>query len=265
MNHRVTLLPLIVLTAWVAAHVAGAAEPGATPSIEAGQPFAAPSNLTATLADPINIDLKWQDNANNESGYFVEYSPDANNEYFIIEALPPNTTSYRHPNLLPETRFVFRVRPFFGVTSNVAEVTTGKEAPQQDLQSGNTTAPNLAPIAKHSLKSGASLADAAPINLTAELIPPAGVRLRWIDRAADADGYMVEIKSPGADFRASAFLAAGTTTLVSYNFPFETKFEFRVRAFIYGQPSNLAEQTTGQDPTMVTGPVPPKAAAEKTK
>ena len=235
---------------FLAAALLGITTLGATPAMASdGIPFGAPTDLTATLADPLNIDLKWKDNASNEAGYFVEYSPDANEEYFIIEALPPNATTYRHPNLLPETRFVFRVRPFFGATSNVAEITTGKEGPQQDVSGQATKAP-AAPVTKHSLRNAESLPHAAPANLTAVLIPPAGVHLRWIDRAQDADGYLVEIKSESADFRASSFLEAGSTTLVTYNFPFESKFAFRVRAFAYGKASNLAEQTTGEDPTM---------------
>jgi hypothetical protein len=224
-------------------------------------PFGSPTELTAMLADPINIDLKWKDNASNEAGYFVEYSPDANNDYLIVEALPPNSTSYRHPQLLPETRFVFRVRPFFGLASNVVHITTGKEGPQQDVT--DTDALVTPTIGKASLKSEATHANAAPIDLTAKLIPPAGVRLKWKDRAADADGYLLEIKGPEDDFRPSAFLEPGATSLTTYSFPFETKFAFRVRAFVYGQPSNLAEQTTGQDPTMnVPATVAAPAAAE---
>lgn len=214
-------------------------------------PFGAPSDLTATLADPINIDLKWKDNASNEAGYFVEYSPDANNDYLIIEALPPNSTTYRHPNLLPHTRFVFRVRPFFGHASNAAEITTGKEGPQQDVSDNEPRQPMiLKPPPKKSLKSAVDLNAAAPTDLTATLIPPAGVKLKWKDRAADADGYLLEIKDSDGPFRTSAFLEPGSTSLVTYNFPFESRFAFRVRAFAYGAPSNLAEQTTGEDPTM---------------
>src|SRR5262249_19692372 len=93
--------------------------------------FAVPTELTAILADPINIDLKWKDNAKDEAGYFVEYSPYANESFVIIEALGPNTTTFRHANLMPQTKFLYRVRPFFGVASNIAEVTTGKAGPQQ--------------------------------------------------------------------------------------------------------------------------------------
>jgi hypothetical protein len=220
--------------------------------------FAAPTELKATLVDAIDIDLQWKDNATAEAGYFVEGyfvgGPDASTreEFVIIDALPPNTTTYRHARLLPQTRFVYRVRPFFGGPSNVAEVTTGKEGPQKTLDSEPPPpGPSTAADAKKSLRLPTSAAEAAPIGLTATLIPPAGVQLQWKDRASDEDEYVLEIK-PEWDtaFKASAFLERDATSVTSYDFPFETRFAFRVRAFFYGAPSNLAEQTTGLDPSM---------------
>lgn len=218
--------------------------------------FAAPTQLTATLDGPIDIDLKWKDNATAEAGYFVEYSPEANNDFVVIEALPPNVTKYRHPHLMPQTRFVYRIRPYFGPVSNTAEIKTGKEGTQQaptDLELSRTNSPDAG--VKQSIRSMATFAGAAPTGLKAALIPPAGVKLDWTNNAADADGYLLEIRPEWSSrFIPSAFLNSNATSLVSYNFPFETKFAFRVRPFFYGKPSNLAEQTTGIDPTMGPGP-----------
>jgi len=214
----------------------------------------APTKLTARLADPINIDLKWDDNAKGESGYFVEYSPHADGQFVLIEVVPPNTTRYRHPHLLPETRFVFRVRPFFGEVSNVAEVTTGKEGPQQLAPEESTTnAPPPSGVVT-SLRSASTSSSAAPTDVTAVLVPPAGVKLDWKDHAKDEDGFLLEIKPEWSpEFVPSSYIAPGTTSMVSYGFPFETRFAFRIRAFFYGEPSNLAEQTTGKDPAMGGG------------
>jgi len=221
-----------------------------------GKAFAAPTQLTARLADPIDIDLAWKDNATEAAGYFVEYSPDANGNFVIITALPPNATTYRHPHLLPQTRFVYRVVPFFGPASNTAEIKTGKQGSQQSPSTSET--PEASPLetkVKKSIRSMKTFTAAAPTGLRATLIPPAGVRLNWTDHASDADGYLIEIK-PGwsRDFKVSAILPQGTTSLTSYDFPFETKFTFRVRAFFYGQSSNLAGQTTGEDSAIDAGP-----------
>jgi hypothetical protein len=205
--------------------------------------------LTATLVDPINIDLSWEENDTGEAGYFVEYNPNANNEFVIIEALPPNVTRYRHPHLLPNTRFVYRVRPFFGPASNVAEFETGNEGPQREPALDMLKEPPPENGAQKSIRTMATQGQAAPTDLTPMLIPPAGVLLRWKRHETDADGYLLEIKpSWGSDFKVSAFLPADKNSLTSYSFPFETKFALRVRAFFYGEPSNLAEQTTGPDP-----------------
>lgn len=216
--------------------------------------FATPTRLTAKLATPLDIDLKWKDNAKMEAGYFVEYSPEANNEYVIIEALPPNSTTYRHPKLMPQTRFVFRVLPYFGPASGTAEIHTGKEGPQQPPDRSDVSKTNTASAVKKSIRSMATMAEGTPTGFKATLIPPAGARLEWVNHASDADGYLLEIKPEwGKEFKVSAFLDSNATSLVTYNFPFDSRFILRVRPFFYGRPSNTAEQTTGIDPTMPPG------------
>jgi hypothetical protein len=209
--------------------------------------FAAPTELTATLVDRVNIDLKWKDNATDEAGYFVEYSPNLDDQFDIITALPPNATTYRHPHLMPKTRFRYRVIPYFGKASNIAEVTTGKQGPQQNPAPDITNAAphSAANEIKKSVRSTLTAAGAVPTGLKATLIPPAGIKLEWKDNARDEDGYLVEIKNgKNSDFKVSAFLDSGTTSLISYGYPLETTFYFRVRPFFYGKPSNLAEKTT---------------------
>ena len=226
--------------------------------------FAAPTELTATLADPVNIDLKWKDNASREAGYLVEYSPNADNEFVTIAAVSANATSYRHPNLMPQTRFIYRVLPYFGEATNVAEVTTGKKGPQHapspEPAKKSGPPPALADLL-YSVKSASTLAQAAPTDLKATLIPPAGVKLEWKNHARDEDGYLLEIKTdPNDDFKVSAFLDPGASSLTTYNLPYQTKVFFRVRVFFYGTPSNLTEKTTGQDPSEQT-PLPESSKA----
>jgi hypothetical protein len=218
--------------------------------------FAAPMHLTATLATPIDIDLNWQDNAANAAGYFVEYSPQANDEFVIITALPPDSTKYRHPHLLPHTEFVFRVVPFFGPASKSAGIKTGKAGPQQSPAASEIAETNSPDIGtKNSIRSMSTFAEGAPTDFRATLIPPAGVKLDWVDHASDAEGYLIEIKAEwSSNFLVSAILPPHTTSLTSYGLPPETRFDFRVRPFFYGKPSNTAAQTTGDDPSRHSGP-----------
>jgi surface antigen len=226
-----------------------------TAAVSDERAFAAPTHLTATLATPVDIDLQWQNNAASAAGSFVEYSPYANGEFVIITALPPDATKYRHAHLLPDTRFVFRIVPYFGPASGVAEIKTGKRGAQQSptpAEMADTNSPAVG--IKKSIHSMKSFAKAAPADFRATFIPPAGVKLDWVDHAADADGYLVEIKPDwGSRFQVSAFLPAHSTTLATYGFPFDSTFQFRVRPFFYGQPSNVAGQTTGNDSSPGSG------------
>jgi hypothetical protein len=226
--------------------------------------FAAPTELTATLADPIDIDLNWKNNATRAAGYLVEYSPNADNDFVTVAAVPAGVTTYRHPNLIPQTRFVFHVLPYFGESSNVAGITTGKKGPQQALPSEKDGPPASSSDPKYSVRSVSTLAQAAPTDLKVTLIPPVAVKLDWKDHASDEDGYIVEIKSdPDSDFRVWGFLDKGTSTVTTYNLPYQTRLSFRVRAFFYGKPSNLAEQTTGRDPSLQAGDPPQQPGKER--
>jgi hypothetical protein len=235
----------------------GCSEP--KPAASAGPgPFAAPTELTATLTTPLDIELRWKDNATHEGGYFVEgyyvgHAP-TSQEFVIIESVPPDTTSYRHTKLLPETRFIYRVRPFFGRASNAAEIVTGKEGPPQVTVPEPTRAAPAAGAVRASLRSVETEALAAPTDFRATLLPPTGVKLEWKDHAGNEDEYLIEVRSPdGEGFKPSTFEPADTTSWVSYNFDPESRFAFRVRAFVYGEPSNVVELTTGTDPSMPPG------------
>jgi hypothetical protein len=209
--------------------------------------FAPPTQLTATLTDPTDIDLTWRDHATRAAGYFVEYQPEADDKFIIIAALPPNATAYRHPRLLPRTRFVYRIVPFFGPSSNTAEIKIDYAKDGQPPSAPKMTeSGSLEASVKRSLHDVKTFTAAAPTNMRVMFMPPNGVTLTWKDHASDADGYLVEIKADWSpDFKVSTFLPPGTTSATSYGFPPGTDFVFRVRAFFYGQPSNAAEQTTG--------------------
>jgi hypothetical protein len=234
-----------------------ASRPEPPPRSAAPGPFAAATGLTATLVDPLTIELRWADNATHEGGYFVEGYFEAqaptSRDFVVIEVLPPDATSYRHEKLMPEARFVYRVRPFFGRASNVAEITTGKTGGPQ-TQASSASPPPARPDIQTSLRAADTEALAAPADLRATLLPPTGVVLDWKDHAADEEQYLIEIRS-GADagFHVASFEPANSTRWVSYDFDPETTFAFRVRAFVRGEPSNVVEIQTGPDPSMGPG------------
>ncbi|WP_353720573.1 fibronectin type III domain-containing protein [Dyadobacter sp. 676] len=72
-------------------------------------PPGAPSNLSATAVSTSRIDLKWTDNAANETGYQVERSPDGTT-FAKIADLAANATTYQSTGLAPATQYYYRVR-----------------------------------------------------------------------------------------------------------------------------------------------------------
>jgi hypothetical protein len=87
---------------------------------------AAPSNLTASTVSSSRIDLAWTDNANNETGFYIERSQGGT--YAQIDTVGANVTSYGNTGLPASTTFSYRVRAHntagFSAYSNTASATT---------------------------------------------------------------------------------------------------------------------------------------------
>jgi hypothetical protein len=239
-----------------------ASRPDSGPSAANDDALGGPTDLTATLVDAVTIELRWKARSTREAGYFVEgyfESPGATREFLRIDTVPAGTTVYRHEKLMPRTTFFYRVRAFFGRTSNETYVVTGpKGAAQLSVPFPPRPRPAAPTADQKSLRR--TEAEAAPRELRATLLPPVGVKLEWKDAARDEEEYLVEIRSEGADaldYRPSASLEPDTTSMVSYNFPPESRIWFRVRAIVSSAPSNVVHKTTEGDPDANRlGPLP---------
>jgi hypothetical protein len=77
-------------------------------------PPAAPSNLTATAMSSSRIDLSWEDNSNNESGFKVERCTDSpcSDAFVQIASVGAGVTSYSNTGLQASTTHTYRVRAF---------------------------------------------------------------------------------------------------------------------------------------------------------
>src|SRR5439155_1391241 len=89
---------------------------------------AAPSNLVANAVSMSQINLTWADNANNETGFVVERSPNGTDTWTQIATPAQNATSYNDTGLTASTQYFYRVRATNAVgpsgNSNVANATT---------------------------------------------------------------------------------------------------------------------------------------------
>jgi len=101
-------------------------------------PPAAPTGLVATAASDTEINLTWTDNANNESGFEIERSPDGST-WALHATVGANTTSHSDTGLTPNTTYYYRVRATNAsgdsAYSNVASATTLPTAFKMHVQS----------------------------------------------------------------------------------------------------------------------------------
>jgi hypothetical protein len=69
---------------------------------------AAPTGLQATAVSSNEIDLSWQDNSNNETGFIIEAI--INGSFQQIGTVNANVTAAQIVNLTPQTAYTFRIR-----------------------------------------------------------------------------------------------------------------------------------------------------------
>jgi titin len=74
-------------------------------------PPAAPTSLTTRVISKNQINLAWRDNANNETGYYVERSLNGTS-WTRIATLGANTTSYASTGLTANTLYYYRVQAY---------------------------------------------------------------------------------------------------------------------------------------------------------
>jgi hypothetical protein len=88
---------------------------------------AAPTGLVAVAKSPTRIDLAWQDNAGNETGYDVQRRIPGQS-WVSIASLPVNSSNYVDGGCLADTSYEYRVRSYrdsdYSDYSNVAGATT---------------------------------------------------------------------------------------------------------------------------------------------
>ena len=137
--------------------------------------FASPGPLTATLTNGNSIILHWKNNATAVGGVWVEYTqPDYT--WIKLDAFPSDEhmTSFVHPDLAPQTVYIYRILPFFGQPTRPVEIATGIASTNlTGLVSGPIDSTNGIPsgerMPKYSIRKMPTFALATPTDLTASL------------------------------------------------------------------------------------------------
>jgi hypothetical protein len=213
-------------------------------------PAAPGIHLDAGLTAPDHVRLRWQGTDPGAAGAVVEFATEPRGQYAVLGFEPAGHDTLDHPDLMPGTTFYYRVRPYYGPASATVDVTLPPGAFDENAHADDPDwgaprtrpAPGVATVSIHTAGQG------APTDLRATVMDPNGIRFTWTDHASDEDGYLVEVRAAGsAEFRVAAVLDPDINTYGLVTLPEEKRAAYRVRAFYYGAPSNIANQTTGHD------------------
>jgi hypothetical protein len=214
------------------------------------------------MLSPVDIALEWHDPATDVAGHVLEYTNHPGKEEYVpLGFFPQNHNKFTHPRLIPETKFYYRVRAYYGPTSNAVEVSLPKEltaeayaaayALPEDYQWAPPATLPESNVSKTSIRNTATPTGAAPSNLKAELATNtvSGFKLTWTDRSTDEEGFFLERKREGStEFLVCAVVESNINSFGWAFEPPETTGSFRVRAYYYGNPSNVVMLLTGEDP-----------------
>ncbi|RKN06304.1 fibronectin type III domain-containing protein [Streptomyces radicis] len=204
--------------------------------------------LTATLTTPTDIDLSWEAGAE-VAGWVLEFATEEGGPYTPLQYLPPEVTTYRHPDLMPGTPFHYRLVTFRGPASESVDVALPDgELTEEDENADHTW---LEPVTREGATvHGAPLSspDAArPTDLAAEIKHANGIHFTWTDRAVDEEGFLLESRvEGGAPFYGPiALIDPDVNSYGLITLPEEKTASYRVRAFTHGPASNTVRVTTG--------------------
>lgn len=187
----------------------------------------APSNTNALAVSHDQIDVSWQDNSSNETGFEVHRSTSGPSGTFSLRASTgANVTGYRDTPLNALTQYCYKVRAFrtFDGKTSYSEFSTSACA--------TTPAPPV--------PTGPSGTDAKPASTTA-------VDVSWIDNSTNEDGFRVERSlNAGATWTSAGTVGPNVTSSNDGGRTSEQQVCYRVIAFNAGgdSPPSAADCTT---------------------
>lgn len=182
----------------------------ALPSVESGVPLRipppdAPQSLVANSVSAAQINLSWQDNSNNESGFKIERSTALAGPFNVVATLSADVITYSDTSLTAVTTYYYRVFSF------------NTEGPSPTIFANATTLALPPPV--------------APSNLLATGFSQSQINLSWSDNSSDESGFRIERSSnmngPWTDL---ITLNAGTTSHSDTSISGYVRYYYRVYA-----------------------------------
>lgn len=165
----------------------------------------APDNLAVEGFTATSIEISWDDNSDNESGFEIERAPGSSPASFtLIHTTGIGSTGYDDTGLDELTTYYYRVRAINlageSSYSNVVSATTALGMP------------------------------AAPTGLTEESVTSSSVEMSWTDVATNESNYIVQRSLNGGSYTTVRLLPANTTSWTDTGRDDNTTYYYRVYA-----------------------------------
>lgn len=190
-------------------------------------PPAQPNSLTATTISNIQINLTWQDNSNNESGFKIERKETATGTYAQIAQVDANVKVFSDSTLQASTIYFYRVRAF-----NVG----GHSAYSAEVSA--KTLPNPPD---------------APSGLTVTAVSISQINLTWMDNSKNESGFRIERKIGATGiYKVIAATSGNSINYLDEGLSTASPYFYRVRAFNAGGNSGYSNEVKGV--TLPRGP-----------
>lgn len=180
-------------------------DPSAGPSLRFTD---TPSDPQATAGSESRIDVTWNDNSTNETGFEVHRSTTgANGTFGLVTTTGAGVTSYSDTYLAASTEYCYKVR---------AIRRTGRKTTYSDF---STAACATTPV-----PAAPSATDAKPLNSTT-------LQVTWVDNSITEEGYRVERSvDRGASWTAAPNLGVNVTVFTDYGRATDQVVYYRVLA-----------------------------------
>jgi hypothetical protein len=78
--------------------------------------------LKKPTADSTGVMIKWEDNSNNESGFFVERATAKSGPFYAVGGVEPNETSFMDKGVVANQKYFYRVKPSNTTLGSLSEV-----------------------------------------------------------------------------------------------------------------------------------------------
>src|SRR2546421_551077 len=173
-----------------------------------------PASLTGNAAAFNRIDLTWQENSRNETGFEVHRSATGSSGTFTLQATtPPSATTYSDFGLTGSTQYCYKVRAFR---------TTGHKNTYSEFTNTACATTPRTPLS------------AAPSGLHATPHLGYAISVAWTDNSAVEDGVEAQRAASGADWSTIATLPSNATRYHDAALQPDITYWYLVRATKHG-------------------------------